>query len=314
MNMNKYIAIAAVAMTFAACTNNDTPTPIVDVMTDKPVMVNADVAELATRAGMTASDLTTLSLTIHNAQSATYSYANVKYEGGNGTFAPAANQPKPLWQNSSQEVTVSAWSPYVDGDLTGGYAFAVAADQSGDEASAASDFLWAKETVDPDGDQTGKKITYNNGALNIALQHALSKLTVNLHLATEIDAPTIAVSNVAVKGLENACTLDLNALTVQALSTSVKKDIIAHAETPQTGYDATFEAIFPPQNAAFGILIELSDGRKFLYENTAFDFQSDYAYALNLNVGKDKVEVAGGGITAAPWGADSNADMKFESE
>ncbi len=313
MNMKKYITMAAVAMMFAACSNDDMPTPEVDAMTDKPVMVNADVAELATRSGVLTSDLTTLSLTIYNAKSTAYSYTNVQYESNGGLFTPVGDI-KPLWQNSTQEVTVSAWSPYIEGDLSNGYEFCVKADQSGNDASAESDFLWVTETVDPDGVQTDKKITYNEGALNIGLQHAMSKLVVNIHLASEIDDPNVVVSNVAVKELENACLLDLSTFTVKASANSVKRDIIAHAETAASGYDATFEAIFPPQKVAFSIMIELSDGRKFLYENAEFDFLSDYAYTLNLNAGKDKVELAAGGITAAPWREDTEANKYLESE
>lgn len=312
MKIKRYIGMAAAAMLFAACTN-EAVTEAADALTDRPVEVNADVAELVTRSGIVADDLKTLSLTIHNEKSTAYSYTNVKYEHDGSSFVPAGDT-KPLWQNAAQEVTVSVWSPYVEGDVSNGYAFSVPADQTGDEASAAADFLWVKETVDPDGVQTGKKITYDNGALQVGLQHAMSKLVVSVRLATEIDNKTVAVSCVAVKGVENACRLDLAAFTVHAPATSVKKDIIAHAETTATGYDATFEAIFPPQKAAFTLMIELSDGRKYLYENGEFDFQSDYAYALNLNAGKDKVEVAAGGITAAPWRKDTESSKYLESE
>ncbi len=314
MNMKKYIAMAAAALMFAACSNDDIPATGVDAMTDKPVLVNAAVAELVTRSGMSSDALATLSLTIENTANPKYSYSNVKYVGSGSAFAPEGDV-QPLWQNGTQEVTVSAWSPYIEGDLSTGYAFTVPADQTSDDSSSAADFLWVSETVDPDGDQTGRKTTYrNDGSLAVALQHVMSKLVVNLRLGTEMD-PAVAVSNVVVKGLENSCILDLAAFTVQAPANSVMKDIIAHAEQAKDGYNATFEAIFPPQNAEFTIMIELNDGRKFLYES-GFDFESDHAYTVDLNVGKDKVELAGGeaGIVAAPWREDTEANKYLESE
>ncbi len=299
---------------FAACSNNDAL--VTDLLTDQPIVVNAGVAELVSRAGVTDNDLTALSLTVHNAASALYSYDRVRYEKRGNSFVPAEGEVAPLWQNSRQEVTVSAWAPYIEGDLSSGYAFVVPADQSSNEASVASDFVWAKQVVNPEvGTAATDLIQYDNSQLKIALQHVMSKLVVSVQLATEMDDLANPVASVVVKGLENGCVLDLSDFTIQAPTNSVKKDIVAHAEPAKVGYDATFEAIFPPQHTQFGILIELSDGRKFLYDGE-FDFQSDYAYALNLHVGKDKVVLAEGeaGITATSWGSDSDTGEDFESE
>ncbi len=318
MNMKRYIAMAAVAMMFAACTNDDMPTPEVDAMTDKPVLVNAGVAELVTRSGMTNDDLSTLGMTITNAANSIYSYEDVKFvkDGSAAKFIPAEGEVTPLWQNSTQEVAVSAWSPYVEEDITNGYAFSVYADQTTPEASRASDFLWVSETVDPDAVQTGK-IVYNgsDGSLEIKLQHAMSKLIVNISLGTEMT--DVGVENVVVKNLENACLLDIPNCTMAAAAESVKKDIFAYkAETAKSGYDVAYELIFPPQKTPFAVMIEMSDGRKFLHENMEYEFMADYQYELDMRVGKDKVVLAGGesGITASAWGTDPDANKYFETE
>ncbi len=287
-------------LALSSCSNDDVQpnAPATDAMTDRPVMVNADVAELQTRTGMATADLNTLGISISNPVNSLYSYDNVKYTHNGSAFTPEGDV-QPLWQNSTQEVTVSAWSPYIDADITNGYTFTVQADQRSAEAAKSSDFLWVRETVDPDGPQTDKKITYNDGALNIALQHAMSKLVVNINLGTELEQ--VAVTHVAVKKLENACLLDLSAGTMQAPAVSVKKDILAYRETtPDAGYALTFEAIFPPQKSSFDIMVELSDGRKFLHENVEFDFQPDWAYTLNLKVGKEKADAASG-ISSRCW-------------
>ncbi len=290
--------MAAVATLFAACSNDDMPAPVVDAMTDKPVMVNADVAELATRSGMTTTDLNTLGLSISNPVNSLYSYSNVKYINTGSAFAPEGDV-QPLWQNGTQEVIVSAWSPYIDADITNGYQFCIQADQTNREAAKASDFLWVREHVVPEE------------VLNIALQHAMSKLVVNINLGTELEQ--LSVTNVAVKQLENACLLNLSAGTMQAPAASVRKDIRAHREaTANAGYAFTFEAIFPPQKTSFDIMVELSDGRKFLHENAEFDFQSDWAYTLSLKVGKEKVEAAG--IAAGSWTENPDGELNVETE
>ncbi len=312
MNMKRYIAMVAVAMMFAACSNDDMPISGVDAMTDKPVLVNAGVAELVTRAGMTTDDLSTLGINITNAANFIYSYDKVKFVKDATTtgFTPAEGEVTPLWQNSTQEVAVSAWSPYVEEDIANGYAFSVYADQTTPEASRASDFLWVSETVDPDGEQNGKKIQYANGGLKISLQHAMSKFVMNFRCGTELNDVTI--TNVAVKNLENACLLNLSTGTMQAPATSVRKDIIAYkAETAKTGYDVSYEVIFPPQNTAFAVIIELSNGRKFLHENVEYDFLADYQYDLDFKVGKDNVDLAEDGITVGNWRTENGEDDDF---
>ncbi len=318
MNMKRYIAMAAVAMMFAACTNDDMPASGVDAMTDKPVLVNAGVAELVTRAGMTSDDLSTLGINITNAANSIYSYDKVKFVKDATTtgFTPAEGEVTPLWQNATQEVAVSAWSPYVEEDIANGYAFSVYADQTTPEASRASDFLWVNETVDPDAVQTGK-IVYNgsDGSLEIKLQHAMSKLVVNIRLGTEMT--DVGVENVVVKNLENACLLNIPNCTMAAPAESTKKDIFAYkAETAKSGYDVAYEVIFPPQEIAFAVMIEMRDGRKFLHENVEYEFMADYQYELDMTVGKDKIVLAGGesGITASAWGADPDAKENFETE
>ncbi len=305
--------MAAVATLFAACSNDDMPTPVVDAMTDKPVTVNADVAELLTRAGMTSDDLATLGITITNAASPLYTYHNVKFvkDGSATGFTPAEGEVTPLWQNATQEVSVSAWSPYVDVDVTNGYAFNVQADQTTVGATRASDFLWVSETVAPEGEQDGKKIQYANGSLKISLQHAMSKLVLNCRCGTELEG--IAVTNVVVKNLENACLLNLSAGTVQPPATSVRKDIIAYkAETAKAGYDVAYEVIFPPQATAFAVMIELGDGRKFLHENAEYDFQSDCRYELDIVFGKDKMELTDNGVSASDWQGETDKYLEVQ--
>ncbi len=281
------------------CSNDELPDAGgADSLTGKPVLVSAGVDAQATRAGMTTGDLTTLGLTIVNPNSAEYSYSNVRYEKNGSTFS-AAGETIPFWQNRTQEVAITAYVPYRE-NWTGEQSFAVQADQSTAEAIKASDLLWAQNVLNPAGEtQTGDIFCNRQERLVINFQHKMSKLVVNLRYLDEVAADAKARS-LTVKYLSTGCTV--NAETGAIGNINAPADIIAYKEAKAAeGYKERFEAIFPPQHMAFKLEVLLDNGQDFVYHNPAFDFQSDIAYTLNLAVGKDKVLITDGGITANDW-------------
>ncbi len=300
MKMKKYIAMATVAMSFVACTHDNVPEiPGVEDLTDQPIVVHAGV-DASTRGGTTSSNLSALGVTIVNPASAEYSYTNVEYIKSNDSpsFHTTEGVPTPLWQNATQEVTVTAYSPY-RADWAGDQPFAVQTDQSTAEASQASDWLWVQDAVTPaDPNQTGS-ILFRDRALHIRLQHRLCKLVVNLRYGSEVEAG-LSVESLKVLYLATRCTV--NAETGAVGTADTPADIIAHheADAPE-GYTDSFEAIFPPQTTSFKLEILLDNGRDFVYYNPAFTFQPGVAYTLDLAVGKDKVVLDGEGITAHDW-------------
>ncbi len=297
----KFFSAVIVAIVATACGNDDMPgSAVVENLTDKPILVRAGVDDLTTRAGMTGDALTTLGLTIVNPNSELHSYTNVEYhKSGDGSyFHTTEGVPTPLWQNASQQVTVTAYAPYT-ATWEGDQPFAVAVDQSTVEAARASDWLWVQDVVTPDAQHQEGNIFFRNHALNINLQHRLSKLVVNLRYNDEID-PAVSARSLTISSFATRCTVNAVDGTVGAADTPAA--ITAHHEpTAPQGYADTFEAIFPPQTVAFKLEILLSDGRDFLYYNPAFEFRSGVAYHLNLAVGKDKVVIAEGGITTEDW-------------
>ncbi len=303
--MKKLMLMAAGALIFASCTNDDVPAgPGADGLTDAPVVVRAGVDELVTRAGMTTTDLSSLGLSILNPASDAYSYTNVEYVKTGGSFATAAGVATPLWQNAEQEVTVTAYSPYNASWGAGEQTFAVMTDQSTADAAKASDLLWAQAAVTPSSPSQTGDITYSGRALNIRLQHKMSKLIVNLRYMGEI-GESVAAESLTVKYLSAGCTIDTADGSIVNLDPAA--DITAYRETGGNAvggltYKDCFEAIFPPQTMAFKLVILLDDGRDFIYHNPAFEFHPDIAYTLNLAVGKDKVVIADSGITAEDWG------------
>ncbi len=298
--MNKiFYSMIALSLLTACSNDNMLDDPAVDSLTDTPVVVSAGVDELVSRAGMETADLSTLGMSIENPNSAEYSYSNIKYEKNGNTFVAAAGQVIPFWQNRTQEVSVTAYAPYKE-VWTGEQSLAVESDQSTAETVKASDLLWAQNVVNPSGEtQTGDIFCNRQGRLVINFQHKMSKLVVNLRYLDEVAADAKARS-LTVKYLSTGCTV--NAETGAIGNINAPADIIAYKEAKAAeGYKERFEAIFPPQHMAFKLEVLLDNRQDFVYHNPAFDFQSDIAYTLNLAVGKDKVLITDGGITANDW-------------
>ncbi len=313
MKRKKILSLAAVAAMMAACSSNDIPAPVVDAMTDKPITVRAGVATLTTRAGMTTDNLSNLGLSIANAVSPDkYSYKNVKFEKSaeGAAFTLAAEQVTPLWQNATQPVTVTAYSPYADGWTEGEQNFSVQTDQTTEENVKASDLLWAHQEVDPTATPgQDDPITYNNGALDISLGHKMCKLIVNMRMGTEPNVKDATITATAVTGLNTQCTLNLADGTISATDTPA--DIQAYKETTASGYAATFEALFPPQESTFNVEVALDDYRRFRYmQESPFTFVSGTAYTLNLVVGKDQVVVES--LSAKPWTERTDTNLATE--
>ncbi len=307
MKKRRILPLAAAVAMLCACNSNDVPAPVADTLTDVPVTVVAGVDEGTTRAGMTTANLTTLGLSIHNPNSSKYSYTNVKYEKSGTAFVASGGQTIPFWQNKTQEVTVTAYSPYAE-NWSG--EFAVRTDQSTADAAKASDLLWAQDNVQPDAATQTGLITYHSEALHINLQHKMSKLVVNLRYLNEVPQ-NVTARSLTVKYLAAGCTVDTETGTVTPLDASPATGAFTEATAAQ-GYTDCFEAIFPPQQMAFKLVILLDNGQDYIYHNPAFAFLSGTAYTLNLAVGKDKVLIADEGITANDW--DTVAGGKLETD
>ncbi len=292
----------------AGCSNDDMPDMGgVDSMTGKPVQVSAGVDALTTRAGMTTGDLTTLGLTIVNPNSAEYSFSNVKFEKNGSTFS-ATGETTPVWQNRTQEVSVTAYAPYKE-VWTGEQSLSVQTDQSTAEAVKASDLLWAQNVVNPSGEtQTGDIFCNRQGRLVVNLQHKMSKLVVNLRYLNEIGTD-VNVRSLTVKYLSTGYTFNTETGAVSNINSA--EDIVAYKEAKAVeGYKDCFEAIFPPQTSAFKLELFLDNGQDYEYHNSAFEFQPNIAYVINLSVGKDKVEFES--VTANNW--DYVVGGKLETE
>ncbi len=328
MKTKFFYLIALAAITLTACEQNE-PAVTVDNIADTEITVNAGVEEAtitpqnaprkapnATRSGMTTADLTDLGLFIENEANSKYTYTNLHFKkGDDGNFAVQGNI-IPRWQNETQKITVWAYSPYNPtwDDVFVKQEVEVKTSQDVEEDIKASDWLWAKADVNPSATVQYGDIKYNNGALDITLEHILSKMTVNVRFGTEItDVSDVPARGLTLHNFNTRGTVILFDASVGSTPNTVAKIYAYKSASAPEGYNSSFEAILLPQKSKFKVEIVLGNARTFAWEaDSEFSFAPGRNYTLNLIVGKDKVEIAQDGILAEDWHMGNGGSLETE--
>ncbi len=298
--MKKLFAIAAVALIFASCNMDEMPThPAVDEMTDTPVLINAGVADMMTRAGHEAGELKGGALGFYITTERTDPATDVKYNKDNlqmsyqeGDGWVADNGALLLWKNKTSKVSYMAYHPFMEVGTDKIADVVVPADQNVDVL----DFLYVK------GETTGQA---SEAGINLSLAHQMSKLTITLRTGTELGENTEYLK-VALKGLKNSCEFNMTDGTWGAYAAEASYVIMVRNN------NAEYEAIVIPQSSSeFIVEITTSDYRIFRYAQ-AVTLAPGTAYELALAVGKDVVELAEDGITVGEWTSSSEDDFQTE--
>ena len=271
----KYLTLAAVAMMFAACSQNDDP---VLLEKDTPITIaSAGVNELVASRGESTA-LTTGSLGLYVTGTdldAKYTATNVEWKYENGEWKNQSESP--LLFAGENKQSAYAYHPYVADAYTNGFT-----------TNGTTDLLWWKS-----------ESALTSASFLIEFSHALSKLTIDLKKGTEV--ADLTISEVKVAGTVPTATPNFAGQTWSIAEGATAADITATAATTTTGMDATYTALLVPQEtSALKVVIITSDNRVFAYTHSvAHEFVKGTAYTLELKVGGDKVEA--GTISAAKW-------------
>lgn len=241
---------------------------------------------------------------------------NVKWEQG----ADGWNPEEPMyWKGSTTSCAVYAYAPYCDEAAGQTVTFAIPTDQTG--GTLAADLLsYAADGFVPLSGLTAEK------ALPIRFTHRLVKLTVNIQLGAQL-GDDVSVQSLKLMQTTDRVTLSLAAggeedcSTVAAAGGAAMQDIAMYEEAEGS---FSFTAIFQPgdgQEAGARMLeAVLSDGKKYAFTVPSTGLvdgglQNGCAYAMNLRVGKDRLEVADE-VTVGGWntpGTDFPSDNQAEN-
>ena len=219
----KLLSLAAVAMLFAACSNDDVPQ---DNLKDAPITVTAGVEGMLTRAGYEGTSVLPetfyLSIT-QDTEDATskYNYTNLLMtKGADNTYTAPASA-NLLWKDSNRDVAVNAYT-------TNATTFTVQTDQSTTDGVLASDLLGAVKAAE------NSDISISEDNISINFRHLLCKLDVTFSWGTELaTAADKAISSVMYQGFGTDVTLDREACTVTNGTTTA--DITAYVTIADEG-------------------------------------------------------------------------------
>lgn len=160
---NKYIALAAMALTFAACTQEDDFTPQTD---GDAVKINATIGRLQTRVAYEDNGATNFingdEICVQNTLRETKNIATYTFDGTTWTTTDAL-----VWNGGTAESQFQAWYP-----ATASFdEFTLPTDQISIEELAAADWMTAS---------TSAMVKPADKTINLAFEHKLAKITVEV--------------------------------------------------------------------------------------------------------------------------------------
>lgn len=298
MKKNNILAIAAIALTFTACSNDN------DITTnnegkDTPISLSVGVGELSvvTRAENTATladGELGLYITKNGDKNVVGKYLcnNAKFTYSNSGWTCGTTY---YWAADNATINYFAYFPF-----------------QGTEGTAATSLPWdtSTQTGVGGGGYDPLDLLYVNGSatntasdhgINITLGHVCSKLIVNVSkLGSEVD-PNATVSSIKLVGIYPKGDFNLSGDNAGSWVPDVNPADIEMAVlvTPNQDMKATYEAILIPQTAAFTLTIRLSDNSEYQLAVPSHTFEAGTCYTLTIQVGQDKVNL--GSITQTDW-------------
>ena len=305
MKKNNILAIAAIALTFTACSNDN------DITTnnegkDTPISLSVGVGELSvvTRAENTATladGELGLYITKNGEKNVLGKYLcnNAQFTYNNGWSCGTTY----YWAADNATIDYVAYHPY-QLSISGNFISWDVTNQS----SGNLDLLYENATGVANND---------NHSIAITLGHVCSKLVVNVSkLGSEI-AEGKTISSIKIGGLKAKGNFYLfadsnNGHEAGSWDPDVNPADIEMAVlvTPNQDMKATYEAILIPQTAPFTLTIRLDDNSEYQLAVPSHTFEAGTCYTLTIQVGQDKVNL--GSITQTPWSEENGGSLNAQ--
>ena len=270
---NKYIVLAAMALTFAACTQEEDFTPQTD---GDAVKINATIGKLQTRVAYEDDGATNFingdEICVQNILRDTKNVATYTFDGTTWTTTDAL-----VWNGGTAESQFQAWYP-----ATASFdKFTLPTDQNSIEELPAADWMTAS---------TSAMVKPDDKTINLAFEHKLAKVTVQVTEFTSQfgDDPY------------------LTAATIYSLSDEYVT--VNGGIKPVLGGNAATAIVCPGKYAAGTNLMEVTisdDGRQTFLNVPVNAFLTDTGleagkhYQFSLKVGKDAISITK--VNVEPW-------------
>ena len=280
MKTYQYIALAALALSFAACTQEDDFTPQGNQKDAPLAIASAGVAELTTRA--TSNNLTEGSIGVF----VTSTTNNNRYKGDNIKWTykndgwELENETVVLFENDSEKQQIAAYYPYNE-NLGTGNVYSITLPEAYSEDYENYDYLY------------GGYAPLSSNPATIALNHLMAKVTVNIQATgTEIGGDN--VKSISLMNAPRTADWTLPGSTLTNYGTNANIALYVDGSS-YIGY------ALPNEDAtSLALCIEMNSERIFTATaSLGAALASGKHYIIGMKVGKDKAEISS--VSIQPW-------------
>ncbi len=234
----KFFALAALALSLAACTNDE------ENLNDGPVaaVINAEISDaVSTRASGTAwAERDEIGIS-----ESRFGYTNVPYRWESGKFTPAGTI---IFFQDDDPTTFSAYYPY---DADGGTLTATT-DATAQQNQPAIDFLYATgataSTHNPEVNFTNNLST---GGTDCSFHHRMSQITLTFQEGSGVDFKTAKLSSYTLSGLVLEGSFDTTTGTAETDANAQTADLTMELDGALT----SSVILFPQTKASIGLSV-----------------------------------------------------------
>lgn len=292
MKTYKYIALAALAFGFAACTQEDDFAPQGNQKGAPLAIASAGVANLTTRATITTIEetdyLTGGSMGVFVKSENT----DTRYEGDNlkwnydGSWKPASTTV--LYEADATKQTIGAYYPYKE-TLTDGK-YPVELPETFDNKYEDYDYLYADH------------VAVSTNPMSIQMNHLLSKVTVSAVIKESEIGINDAISSISLSNVPRTAVWEVPTATLSDYGSADQVTVLYANDTDNDETVDNYVGYALPNAATtLGLRVTMQSGRVLMAKAPiSGGMTGGVHYKIGLNVGKDMVSV--GSVTVETWG------------
>lgn len=292
----RFFAFAALALTLAACTNDD------ENLNDGSVaaVINAEISDaVATRASGTAwAERDEIGIS-----ESRFGYTNVPYRWESGKFTPTGTI---IFFQDDDPTTFSAYYPY---DADGGTLTATT-DATAQQNQPAIDFLYATgATASTHNPEVNFTDDTDAGGTDCSFHHCMSQITLTFKAGSGVDFTTINPTGYTLSGLVLEGSFDTTTGTAETDDATAAQDLDM---TLTNGALTSSVILFPQTKASIGLSVYYNSQpytATLTIPDGALKAGNNYTYTVTVRNKDLSIESA----EITPWnpvsGDDVNADL-----